>query len=148
MKNEWNWEGNVVKRIVEHLRQHNWRVTHIADTKKRARGIDIEASRLNKTLLVEVKGYPSKYYQRGPHKGQEKPTSPPTQARHWFAEALLTSILRKADNPEAKLAIGLPEARSFSRLVDKARYAFSELGITIFVVKKTGKIVEIPRLHK
>ncbi len=90
---EWWWEGNVQAAVVRHLAAEGWDIHRVADTSSRERGVDIDAVRGPERLLVEVKGYPSDTYLRGPKEGRRKPTGAALQARHYFAGALLSGLL-------------------------------------------------------
>lgn len=61
---EWRWEGNVQGAVVRHLAALG--IHRVADTSSHERGVDIDAARGPEWLLVEVKGYPSATYVRGP----------------------------------------------------------------------------------
>ena len=54
---DWYWEGNVVDAIARFLAQEGWTIVSKADTHSKERGVDIQASRDGKTLLLEAKGY-------------------------------------------------------------------------------------------
>jgi hypothetical protein len=77
--------------IVEHLQREGWTIEREADTASHEPGIDVLASKDGRRLAVEVKGFPSARYARGPKAGQPQPKPRTLQARHWFSEALLTS---------------------------------------------------------
>ena len=116
---DWFWEGNVSQHVSVYLQSVGWSVERIADTETRESGVDIRARKGDHILLVEVKGYRSKFYQRGEKKGQPKPTNPNTQARHWHGEILLSAILRQCDNPGADVAIAFPNFSTFTNLVHR-----------------------------
>lgn len=93
-ESEWFEETNVSTKIVEFLKRNGYVVVRF-NTDKRDRGPDIVYEKNGQQTLVEVKGYPSDRYvrdnpRRNIKKGDLKPTSPRLQARHWFAEALLS----------------------------------------------------------
>ena len=62
----WYWEGNVVRAVANRLVEGGWVIEKTADTVSGEPGADIRASRNGQALVVEVKGYPSKVYERGP----------------------------------------------------------------------------------
>jgi hypothetical protein len=114
----WCWEGAVVRAVASFLTARGWSIETIANTETGEPGADIKARRSDSVLIVEVKGYPSKTYERGPKEGQPKRTNPATQARHWFAEALLTALLRQAaDGQQHHVAIALPEFAVYTKLL-------------------------------
>jgi hypothetical protein len=140
MKNEWHWEGNVVEAISAHLQAEGWSIKHTANTESRESGVDIRAQKGNEILLVEVKGYPSKVYERGANQGQPKRTNPSTQARHWYGEVLFSAILRQEGFPQATVAIALPKFTVYTNLIQRTQHALSKLGIDVFVVDESGVV--------
>jgi hypothetical protein len=98
----WYWEGNVQASVARFLVAAGWTIESAADTASRQRGIDLLATKEGRRLGVEVKGYPGTVYARGARAGQPKPTAPTTQARHWFAQALLTAVLVAARASERR----------------------------------------------
>jgi len=140
MENEWFWEGNVVRALAEYLRNKDWKIERTANTESRETGVDIFARKGEEVLLIEIKGYPSKNYQRGKKKGTPKVTAQGTQARHWFGEVLLSAILRQTEHPTATVAIALPDFTVYNNLIRRSRNALNKLGILIFVVKKNEPI--------
>jgi hypothetical protein len=143
MQKEWHWEGNVVKAIAVYLQTEGWNVQHTADTESRESGVDIRAQKEGKTLLVEVKGYPSKVYQRGVNQGQPKRTNPPTQARHWYGEVLLLAILRQEQFPEATVAIAFPKFPVYANFIRRTRHALFKLDIDVLIVDEFGTVSTI-----
>jgi hypothetical protein len=121
---DWFWEGHVQAATVAHLVRAGWTIERAANTARREQGIDVIASKDGRRLAVEVKGFPSALYARGSKAGQPKPTSPALQARHWFAGALLASILTTSKLGRSELALALPDVpasvRSSSRRVGRS----------------------------
>lgn len=95
---EWFWEGNVQAAVVRHLASEGWTIRRVADTASSEQGVDISAVRGAERVLVEVKGYPSIVYARGPKAGQSKPTHPALQARQYFSHALLSGLIMRTEN--------------------------------------------------
>jgi hypothetical protein len=138
VKGAWNWEGNVQRAIADFLDTQDWTDITVMDTEGQERGVDIEAHKGDRTLLVEVKGYPSTVYAAGPKAGLAKPTDPALQARHWFSHAALTAMqLRR---PNAEVAIGLPRARRYESLIDVTRDSLWTLGIGVVLVDEDGAV--------
>jgi hypothetical protein len=50
-------------------------------------------------LAIEVKGFPGRSYADPRKADQVKPTNPLTQARHWYAAAMLQAMLMRAQHP-------------------------------------------------
>lgn len=138
---DWSWEGNISRVVMRHLESRGWVIESVADTTARQPGPDIRARKAEQLMVVEVKGYPSTVYQRGPNKGKPKPTNPPTQARHWFAEALFTALLRRADHPAHKVAMAFPEFAVYANLLRRLHQDLVLLGLTVFLVRKSGEVV-------
>ena len=113
------------------------------DTAKRERGPDIEASRSGMTLLVEVKGYPSMGYRNPARAGEKKATKPATQARHWYAQALLQAIRYQAKHPGALVAMGFPKAATYACLFKQTQEAMGKLGLGLIWVKEDGVIEKV-----
>jgi hypothetical protein len=116
---DWFWEGNVQRAVVGHLVDEGWTIESETDTASRARGIDIVATNNQRRLAVEVKGFPATTYARGPKAGQTKPTPPTLQARHWLAEALLTTLLTRTRHADHEIAIALPDVPHYRALLGK-----------------------------
>lgn len=139
---EWFWEGHIQARIREHLERGGWTIVGQADTATRQRGVDLSMAKAQRRLAVELKGYPSAYYQRGPMQGERKRTSQTLQASHDFAEVLLAAILRKADTPEFEIAIGLPDFPRYRNLLAKSRHALERLGFGVYLVAEDGTVTQ------
>ena len=92
-------------------------------------------------MFVEVKGYPSKFYERGDRMGQAKRTNPPTQARHWMAEALLTAMLRQAEGQAHQVAIAFPDFDVYTKLLRRISQSVLALGLTVLLVRESGSVV-------
>src|SRR2546430_910806 len=90
--------------FVSYLVEGGWMIESETDTASRSRGIDIVAVNKQRRLAVEVKGFPATTYARGPKAGRPKPTPPTLQARHWLAEALLTTLLTRARHADHEIA--------------------------------------------
>src|SRR5262249_10225803 len=140
MSEEWFWEGNIVQTLCKYLQEKGWAIHSVADVEKREPGVDIHARMTDKVLLIEVKGYPSTMYERGEKKGQAKKTNPATQARHWYGEVLLSAILRQTEDPNAIIAIALPDFSTFTKMVERTHHALVKLGIVVYIVKESGSI--------
>lgn len=133
-RDEWHWEGNVQAALVTYLALEGWEVVRVADTDSGEQGHDVHARRDGIRLLAEVKGYPSERYVRGPKRGQRKPTSPNLQARHWFANALLTGHLTRGAEPNARVALVFPDFVTYRRLAERTRDPLGGAGIEVWFV--------------
>jgi hypothetical protein len=140
---DWFWEGRVQDALVAHLLAQGWSIEQTSDTASRERGIDVLASRPNRRLAVEVKGFPSTRYARGEKAGQPKPTSPALQARHWFAGALLTALVTRSKYGEGlELALALPDMPRFRGLIEQTGWALERTEIGVYLVREDGTVEE------
>lgn len=140
---DWRWEGAVQASIVSQLARDGWSIRSVADTAARAVGTDIVAFKNGQSLRVEVKGYPTSVYARGERKGEPKPTHPATQARHWYAGALLRAAIERGDHPTDLVAIGLPDAETYRNLVTRTQLVLLRSQIDVIWVHGAG-VVEFP----
>ena len=95
--------------LVSLLRAQGWRIPATANLGAFEKGPDVLAEREGQLPIVAMKGYASQTYAHGKKKGQPKPTSPAQRAKHWFANAILTAIVRRTDFPHAWVALELPD---------------------------------------
>lgn len=143
---DWFWEGNVQERIIEYMkRNEGFRIDQSADPTTKERGPDILAKRRLsdgsfEKRRVAVKGYPSDKYVEGQRKGQKKRTNPPTQARHWFSEALLELILAKSDDEDLQIALGFPNFKVYTNLVNRIRWLREKMELFCYIVTEDGQV--------
>jgi hypothetical protein len=137
---DWFWEGNVQARIAAWLVEQGWQDLRVADTASRERGVDILAGKGSRRLAVEVKGWPTTTYARGPLAGEPKPTPPTSQAGKWFSHALLTVLTTLQSRPDHEVAIGLPDMPRFRRLVAATDQSLSFLGVGVLLVRQDDAI--------
>jgi len=137
---DWYWEGNVVEAIARFLTQDGWAIVGRADTHSKERGVDIQATRHGRTLLLEAKGYPSKNY-RDPRRAAEvKPTNPTNQAQQWYSHALLKVMRLQTKHPEAVVALGLPDFPRYRALFEETRGGLARLGVALLTVRADGTV--------
>ncbi|MBA3778833.1 MAG: hypothetical protein H0X16_05980 [Chloroflexi bacterium] len=142
-KADWQWEGNVVAALARSLQEGGWRIEHIADTERRERGIDLLASRDGAELAVEVKGYPSKTYVRGPKAGKRKRAHPSLLAVNYLSGAIFTVLAMQAARRSSSIAIGLPDVPRYRDLLVERRPAFAAIGIGVLLVAEDGMVEEL-----
>ena len=143
---DWFWEGNVQEAIKSYLTQQGWTIKEESDTASQQRGVDLVAVLDDRVLAVEVKGYPSTTYARGPKAGQPKPTQPTLQARHWYAGALLSALMLRSKRPSVEIALGFPDFPRYRSLLEKTEWALRNLNIGIYLVQ-SDRSVEIAVSH-
>jgi hypothetical protein len=145
---EWFWEGHVQTAIVAHLKCDGWTIEREADRASHEAGIDVLASRDGRRLAVEVKGFPSTRYARGPKIDQPKPTPPTLQARHWFGEALLACVLTWSKLEGTEVALGLPDMPRYRKLIEQARWALERLAIGVYLVHEDESVERLLDHHR
>jgi hypothetical protein len=140
----WYWEGNVQAIVARFLAAEGWTIESVADTASRQRGIDLLATKGDRRLAVEVKGYPGTVYARGERAGQPKPTAPTTQARHWYAQALLTAVLTGGSDDPAEIGLAFPDMPRFRELIGRSEWALRRLDLRVFLANESGHVEELP----
>ena len=136
----WYWEGHVQDTLAAHLIAAGWDVREAADTESKAPGIDLLATKDQRWLAIEVKGYPNTTYDHGPKRGQPKPTQPTNQARQWFSHALLGMMLLRDKRPDAEIAIALPRYTTYENLVQRTKMSFGLLDFGVYLVSQDGSV--------
>lgn len=137
---EWHHEANVQAAVVTHLATTGWLVTSVADTATKERGIDIVARRGGTLIGIEVKGYPSKFYAEPARAGRPKPTQPATQARVWYAGAVLAAMRVRGRNPSMRAVIALPDFPTYRALFADTRWSLDQCGIEVWWVSEVGVV--------
>jgi len=138
-ENNWFEEGNVAKKVKEFLSKNGYNITKFNED-KRERGHDIEAVKDEKRFIIEVKGFPWDRYVRGPKKGMKKPTHPNLQAKHWFAEALLSLIMAKSKDPIVEVGMGLPYNKKNLEFISKVKILKEKINLKYFLVNENGDV--------
>ena len=136
----WHWEGHVQASIVTGLAADGWSVLSVADTETRVAGTDIVAERNRRRIHIEVKGYPTNTYARGDKKGEPKPTHPATQARVWFAGALMKAAMLRNDHPGDEIAIGLPSFETYRTLAERVSLMLEGAHLGLIWVQESGDV--------
>ncbi len=140
---EWHWEGNVQAAMVSYLAREGWAIKSVANTAEREHGVDILADKEGRRLAVEVKGYPSLYYVRGPKQGERKKTAPPMQARVWYADLLMSMMLLLDSGDHDQVAMCLPAMGTYESLVSRTRESLERLGIAVALVDEHDDVSTI-----
>jgi hypothetical protein len=111
-----------------------------ADTASKEQGDDLVATRGGETMVVEVKGYPSRGYADPKRAAEVKRTSPTSQAHHWFAQAMLRTTRTMDRRPPVTVAMAFPDRPRFLDLLAQTWSAISLLGIKVFLVHEDGSV--------
>jgi hypothetical protein len=146
-KTDWYYEGNISRIIVNYLTEQGFTILKDNSDNIKARGIDIITKDSISYMIMEVKGYPTEFHTKGNKKGEPKVTKPELQAKHWFNEVIMTTLLnynKFRHEPNLKLAIGLPKFEIYSNLVKKIQYFFSDnkLEFKVYFVDVNSKVEE------
>jgi hypothetical protein len=128
--------------LVTYLANEGWQIQRVANTAMKEQGIDVLATRGDRTLAVEVKGYPGRRYSDPRRAGETKPTLPSTQARHWYAQAILKAMLLCSEHPIYEIAIALPDVPTYRSLHRRTREGLQRLDVTIFFIDNNGHVHE------
>lgn len=137
---EWFHEDNIKQKIANYLVELEGFDPNPTITYGQEQGPDILARKGKIQRRVEVKGWPTKTYVRGPKKGRFKPTNPSTQARHWFAEALRDVLLAKGEDEKLEIALGFPMMKTYVDLLNRIEWARRRLEIFCYLVGQDNKV--------
>jgi hypothetical protein len=138
----WYWEGNIVDALARHLAVQGWSIDSKADTRSKARGVDIQASKNGSVLLIEVKGYPSKEYRDPLRAAETKRTAPSSQAQQWYSHALLAALRLQTKNPAARVALAFADFPRYRTLFAETREGLERLGVDVFIIGENGDVWE------
>lgn len=127
----WFWEGRVQSAVVDFLRQTGYQIKTVAHTASKQQGKDIIAiAPSGTTLWISAKGYPVGTIR----------TNPPTQARHWFAQALFDLILWRGEDSSVSLALALPQKETHRKLASRAGWFLATTRNCIYWVDRNGSV--------
>lgn len=137
-------EASVQARLIAHLIGEGWHIDRAANTATREPGIDVVASKGPRALAVEVKGFPSRSYADPRRAEQIKPTNPLTQARHWYASAMLQAMLARQRHPTYEIAVALPDVATYRSLYERTRVSLADLKVAMYFVSADGGVALLP----
>ncbi|WP_431201565.1 hypothetical protein ACQ86E_20735 [Bradyrhizobium betae] len=137
---DWFWEGNVVDALAKQLDRDGWTIITKANTHSKERGVDIHAERAGRALLIEAKGFPSKFYRNPERASETKPTNPTNQAQQWYSHALLKAMRLQTKHPDALVALAFPDFPRYRTLYDETQGGLDKLGVARFLVKEDGQV--------
>jgi len=146
-KTDWYYEGNISRVLVNHFIEMGFTVLNDNSDNIKERGVDIIVKDSKSYIIIEVKGYPTRFHTKGINKGKPKVTKPEHQAKHWFNEVIMTTLLNYSkfrDEPNLKLAIGLPKFEIYEKLVNNIKDYFSDnkLEFKVYFVDENSKVEE------
>lgn len=137
---EWHTEANVQALLVTALATDGWRILSVANTATKEHGIDVIATRDGQTVGIEVKGFPSRAYADPARAGEQKRTSPSTQAVHWYAQAVLAAMRLRGKEPGWRSVIALPDFPRYRDLHSETDGPLTAAGIEVWWVDRTGAL--------
>lgn len=139
---EWFWEGNVQSSVVRHLVEKGWSIRRVANTATSEHGVDVETDRLGERMIVEVKGYPGGTYLRGDRRGQPKNWHVGAQARTYFSNALLSGMLMRGDEQDARVVLAFPDVPTYRSLAQRVAVPLAHARIELWFVAQDGTVAE------
>jgi hypothetical protein len=119
---DWHTEERVQAMVITHLRREGREIARSADTARRERGIDIEATRGSEAVAIEVKGFPGRNYADPRRAAEKKRTQPGTQAKGWYGRAVLAAMIVRTQKPEMIVRTQKPDAQAVIAFPDFPRY--------------------------
>lgn len=134
----WPWEGAVQDVFADLLVRHGWEIESLADTAKKTHGVDVLATREQRTLGAEVKGYPSATYADPARAHEVKRTKPTTQARHWYAQGILAALLLRDSQPERESLLVLPDVPRYRGLRDSTLRGLEDAQVHVVLLQEGG----------
>ncbi len=136
---DWPWEGEVQAVFGALLSRSGWLLTALTDTASKAPGVDVLARKGERKLGAEVKGWPSKSYADPRRAGEDKPTSPTTQAGHWFSQALMKSLMLLDSHPGHESLIALPDYPRYRDLAARTRTGRAGAGVHVVLMRANSE---------
>jgi hypothetical protein len=137
---DWHSETNVQAILIGHLRQEGWQIVRFADTARRERGVDIEATRGTETVAIEVKGFPSLYYADPRRAGEKKKTLPSTQAKVWYGSAILAAMISRTQKPDMRAVMAFPDFPRYRELYRQTAEQLRKCEIELWWVTSEGNV--------
>lgn len=146
-----NWydEEEIVKVVKDHLMKKGYKIRPKwvktgPDIVAEFRSIVHDDLLMFPTVIVEAKGYPTQYYAHGEKAGHPKPTKPDTQARHWAADAIFTTLLRMAETKnQNEFALAFPRFPIYINLMNRLKEVFrKKFNIHVFIVGESKNVKE------
>ena len=126
-------ENETVMLLIKYLEKENYTIIdYCTGTKK---GVDIEAEKNNKKLLIEVKGARAniikkrKFFDSG-------------QIKVHFGKAIIKSIETKIKHPEDSVAIAHPDDEDIRRNIESLIPYINQIGIIHYWVKRDGSVIK------
>ena len=136
----WPWEGAVQEVFVDAIRRHGWSISSVANTATKERGVDVLATKGERRLGAEVKGYPLTTYADPRRAGEVKPTNPTLQAGHWYSQALGKAVMLLDSHEGHESLMVLPDMPRYRDLAHRTRTGRSRAGVHVVLVRPDGSM--------
>jgi hypothetical protein len=137
---DWHTEARVQAILIGHLRREGWQIVRSADTARRERGIDIEATRGTETVAIEVKGFPGRNYADPRRAAEKKRTQPSTQAKGWYGHAILAAMITRTQRPDVRAVIAFPDFPRYRELYRQTAGQLQKCEIELWWVTEEGNV--------
>lgn len=137
---DWHTEERVQAMVVTHLHREGWEIVRSADTARRERGIDIEATRGSETVAIEVKGFPGRNYADPRRAAEKKRTQPSTQAKGWYGRAILAAMMVRTQRPGVQAVIAFPDFPRYRELYRQTAPQLEKCEIQLWWVTREGTV--------
>ncbi len=144
-QNDWYHESQISKKLVKYFERNNYRIVKDNSENISTRGADIVVCSENEYIVIEVKGYPTTFHTKGVKKGMPKPTNPKLQAKHWFSEAIFSSIFNYSQFKNSQnliIALAFPLNYRYKELINKVEDYFSDnqLNFRVYFLDENGNV--------
>jgi Holliday junction resolvase-like predicted endonuclease len=126
--------------LVKYLQREGWEIVRSADTARRERGIDIEATRGIETVAIEVKGFPGRNYADPRRAGERKKTQPSTQAKGWYGRAILAAMIVRTQRPAVRAVIAFPDFPRYRELYRQTAGQLQKCDIELWWITREGNV--------
>lgn len=136
--NDWHTETNIQALLVTALATDGWRILSVANTARKEHGIDVIAVRDEQTVGIEVKGFPSRNYADPARAGEQKRTTPSTQAGHWYSQAVLAAMRLRGKEPTWSSVIVLPDFPRYRQLHLETVGSLKAADIDVWWIDESG----------
>jgi hypothetical protein len=137
---DWHTEARVQAMLIRYLHREGWEIVRSADTARRERGIDIEATKGAEAVAIEVKGFPSRDYADPRRAGEKKRTQPSTQAKVWYGSAILAAMVIRTQQPGVRAVIAVPDFPRYRELHRQTAGQLQKCEIELWWVTREGNV--------
>jgi Holliday junction resolvase-like predicted endonuclease len=138
---DWYAEARVQAMLIGHLRREGWEIVRSADTARRERGVDIDATRGTETVAVEVKGFTGLYYADPRRAGERKKAQPSAQAKIWYGSAVLASMIVRTQRPDVRAVMAFPDFPRYRDLYRQTAEQLRKCEVELWWVTTEGKVM-------